>query len=248
MSDTLWRRTENGFEPIDLPPKEHSSTTTAYGKGDGSNYGHVKLSNLTNGTSDDSSGIAATPKAVSSALALALRNSGTWATSEAVMMVKTDAYNPSLILAKANGETLVRLYAIRDSTTEYGGFWIRVWRDASNRRDFKFLPDGTFEAPIAIKEGNTLLSAKYAPIGCKSAASKGIWGSCTFESTTGSGALATGLSSITAVAISCRTLDGAKKCPIFAASISGGNVTVLAHSTNGTTGSIAFELVATGTL
>ena len=45
-------------------PTKHSSTTNAYGVGNASNYGHLKLSDSTTSTSSTSSGIAATPKAV----------------------------------------------------------------------------------------------------------------------------------------------------------------------------------------
>lgn len=52
-------------------PTNHASTGTTYGKGDGSNYGHVKLSDSTSSTSAAASGVAATPKAVKDALAAA---------------------------------------------------------------------------------------------------------------------------------------------------------------------------------
>ncbi len=53
-------------------PKSHASTATTYGKGTGSNYGHVKLSDSTSlPSSDVSSGTAATPKAVYEAYDLA---------------------------------------------------------------------------------------------------------------------------------------------------------------------------------
>lgn len=48
-------------------PKAHASTGTDYGKGDGSNYGHVKLSDTPTSSSTASNGVAATPKAVSDA-------------------------------------------------------------------------------------------------------------------------------------------------------------------------------------
>ncbi len=53
-------------------PKSHAASGTTYGKGTSSNYGHVKLSDATDGTSAAASGgTAATPKAVSDALAAA---------------------------------------------------------------------------------------------------------------------------------------------------------------------------------
>lgn len=45
-------------------PNDHSSTGTTYGVGNASKYGHLKLSDSTTGTSDESGGTAATPKAV----------------------------------------------------------------------------------------------------------------------------------------------------------------------------------------
>lgn len=50
-------------------PKSHASTATTYGAGNASNYGHVKLSDATDGTAAAASGgTAATPKAVKDAL------------------------------------------------------------------------------------------------------------------------------------------------------------------------------------
>ena len=53
-------------------PTSHAATGTTYGKGTDSKYGHVKLSDATNGTAAASSGgTAATPKAVADALTAA---------------------------------------------------------------------------------------------------------------------------------------------------------------------------------
>lgn len=53
-------------------PTSHASSATTYGKGTNGNYGHVKLSDATNATTAAASGgTAATPKAVSDALAAA---------------------------------------------------------------------------------------------------------------------------------------------------------------------------------
>lgn len=60
----------------DKAPKAHASTTTAYGVGDGSKYGHVRLSDSHASTSGVSGGIAATPKAVRAAYDLASQASG----------------------------------------------------------------------------------------------------------------------------------------------------------------------------
>lgn len=51
--------------------KSHASSTTAYGTGTSSNYGHVKLSDSTDSTSGASDGVAATPRAVKNACELA---------------------------------------------------------------------------------------------------------------------------------------------------------------------------------
>lgn len=50
---------------VGAAPTSHASTGTTYGLGNASNYGHVKLSSVTNGTAGDSGGVAATPLAVS---------------------------------------------------------------------------------------------------------------------------------------------------------------------------------------
>ena len=53
-------------------PLYHASSSEGYGKGTASNYGHVKLSDATDGTAAAASdGTAATPKAVADALAAA---------------------------------------------------------------------------------------------------------------------------------------------------------------------------------
>ena len=49
----------------------HASTATTYGIGNGSKYGHVKLSDSTSSTSGASAGIAASPAAVKAAYDLA---------------------------------------------------------------------------------------------------------------------------------------------------------------------------------
>lgn len=57
---------------VGAAPTSHASTATTYGAGTNSNYGHVKLSDATDGTAAAASGgTAATPKAVSDALAAA---------------------------------------------------------------------------------------------------------------------------------------------------------------------------------
>ena len=66
----------------DKAPKAHASTATSYGVGDGSKYGHVKLSDSHTSTSSVSGGFAATPAAVKSAYDLASQASGTAADAQ----------------------------------------------------------------------------------------------------------------------------------------------------------------------
>ena len=53
---------------VGAAPTSHASTGTTYGVGTNANYGHVKLSDATNDTTDATGAIAATPKAVKDAL------------------------------------------------------------------------------------------------------------------------------------------------------------------------------------
>lgn len=65
---------EDHVHPTDTSraPTSHAASTTTYGAGTGTNYGHVKLSDATDGTAAASSGgTAATPKAVADALSAA---------------------------------------------------------------------------------------------------------------------------------------------------------------------------------
>ena len=57
--------------PTSMTPTSHASASTTYGLGNSSNYGHVKLSDSTNDTSGESSGVAATPLAVKKAYDMA---------------------------------------------------------------------------------------------------------------------------------------------------------------------------------
>lgn len=69
-SETKWAKGDH-VHPTDTSraPTSHASSATTYGAGTGSNYGHVKLSDATNGTAAAASGgTAATPKAVADAL------------------------------------------------------------------------------------------------------------------------------------------------------------------------------------
>lgn len=93
-------------------PTSHASDTTAYGVGNGTNYGHVRLAVAsTPATSDATGGIAATPKVVNDAVAAA---SNTLQTS-------IDAIEGDVAELKAQagkGETIKSLYVIGDSYLE----------------------------------------------------------------------------------------------------------------------------------
>ena len=69
---------------VDAPPKNHASTATTYGKGDGSNFGHLKLSSATDSDSGVDGGTAATPAAVKQAMNTANGKAVTFTRSAAV--------------------------------------------------------------------------------------------------------------------------------------------------------------------
>ena len=52
---------------LGVPPTSHASTSTTYGVGDSTRYGHLKLSDAANSSSGVSGGVAATPAAVKAA-------------------------------------------------------------------------------------------------------------------------------------------------------------------------------------
>ena len=82
----------NGKTPLSQLPA-HAASATTYGAGNGSNYGHVKLSDSTSTTSGVSGGIAATPTAVKAAYDLA---------NTANSAASTASSNASSALTKAN--------------------------------------------------------------------------------------------------------------------------------------------------
>ena len=75
-SETTWAKGDH-VHPTDTSraPTSHASSATTYGAGDGSNYGHVKLSDSTTSISGTSDGVAATPAAVKTAYDLAASKS-----------------------------------------------------------------------------------------------------------------------------------------------------------------------------
>lgn len=93
-------------------PTSHASETTAYGVGNGTNYGHVRLAVAsTPATSDATAGIAATPKVVNDAVAAA---SNTLQTS--ITAIEGDVAD--LKAQAGKGETIDSLYVIGDSYLE----------------------------------------------------------------------------------------------------------------------------------
>lgn len=59
---------EGARQNLAVPPTNHASSATTYGLATGDKYGHVKLSDATNGTESVSGGTAATPAAVKAAM------------------------------------------------------------------------------------------------------------------------------------------------------------------------------------
>ena len=93
-------------------PTSHASDTTAYGVGNGTNYGHVRLAVAsTPATSDATAGIAATPKVVKDAVAAA--------SSELQTSIDAIEGDVAELQAQAGkGETIKSLYVIGDSYLE----------------------------------------------------------------------------------------------------------------------------------
>lgn len=93
-------------------PTNHASDTTAYGVGNGTNYGHVRLAVAsTPATSDATAGIAATPKVVNDAVTAESTKLQT-----SIDNVKHDV--DDLKAQAGKGETIDSLYVIGDSYLE----------------------------------------------------------------------------------------------------------------------------------
>lgn len=87
-------------------PTSHASSETTYGVGNGSNYGHLKLSNATDSSSNIAGGIAATPLAVKTAYDLAAGKAPTaHASSATTYGVGTDANYGHLKLSSSTSST-----------------------------------------------------------------------------------------------------------------------------------------------
>lgn len=93
-------------------PTNHASDTTAYGVGNGTNYGHVRLAVAsTPATSDATAGIAATPKVVNDAVTAASN-----ALQTSIDTIEGDV--AELKAQAGKGETIKSLYVIGDSYLE----------------------------------------------------------------------------------------------------------------------------------
>lgn len=111
----LWQKLKTMLAPID-----HKSTGTTYGAGSSTYYGHVKLSDATNGTAAAASGAtAATPKAVSDALAAAKTYADGYANQNAFGNVKV-------------GSTTIAADAVTDTLELVAGSNITLTPDATN--------------------------------------------------------------------------------------------------------------------
>lgn len=93
-------------------PTSHASDTTAYGVGNGTDYGHVRLAVAsTPATSDATAGIAATPKVVNDAVTGASNT-----INASIEPIKDDVAELKAQVGK--GETIKSLYVIGDSYLE----------------------------------------------------------------------------------------------------------------------------------
>lgn len=110
--------------PVDTSraPTSHASNTTTYGKGTASNYGHVKLSDATNGTTAAASGgTAATPKAVSDALKAAKDYADGKADTDTTYTLSQDATDGHKITLTPSSGT-AQTVTIPDNDTTYSDF------------------------------------------------------------------------------------------------------------------------------
>lgn len=104
-----------GASDVGAAPTSHAVSATTYGAGNGSNYGHVKLSDSTSSTSAASSGVAATPKAVKAAYDLATSASNSAA--DAIQRANDAAIYATDALTAANGKAPT---SHASSATTYG--------------------------------------------------------------------------------------------------------------------------------
>ena len=133
-------------------PKKHSSTETSYGLGTSIEYGHLKLSDSTNNTSNVNNGVAATPYSVklaydlaSEAKKLAQNSSGN---EESILESITNIQNDLNNKAPLRHSSTQTTYGL-GSLTDYGHVKLSVSLDSESGTS-----DGIAVAPFAIKTVN----------------------------------------------------------------------------------------------
>jgi hypothetical protein len=92
-------------------PNNHASTATTYGLGTTNNYGHLKLSDSTNSTSDISKGVAATPNAVRKTYELADTANTTANTAKTTADTNTTNISNVKVTAETANSTANAAYA-----------------------------------------------------------------------------------------------------------------------------------------
>ena len=149
---------------LNVPPTSHAATTTTYGIGTGSNYGHVKLSDSTNSTSAASAGVAATPKAVREATAKCLKTSGGALagplTGQQIATIGTDVR--SLFIGGANGlNENAPLLCLDGPNGDVPGRWYLLASNGSQKSWLIGYPNGALElngASVLTSAGGVLNS------------------------------------------------------------------------------------------
>lgn len=109
---------ENNAKLVDTYAiKNHASTATTYGLGTSANYGHVKLSDSTTTNTDTTGGVAATPKAVKTALDGAKTYAdGLFASNDALIFAGT--INAATGVIVTVNSTLATKHSITANTTK----------------------------------------------------------------------------------------------------------------------------------
>lgn len=142
-------------------PKSHASTATTYGKGDDTNYGHVKLTDAYDGNygpSGASAGIAASPLSVYNALNAAKTYADGNVNQNAFSNVKVgsttiaaDTTTDTLELVAGNGITLTP-DATNDKVT------VLLHTGTATASGFSFADDGTLNIIAVGSENNGLMT------------------------------------------------------------------------------------------
>lgn len=141
----------------DKAPKAHASTATSYGVGDGSKYGHVKLSDSANSTLGASNGTAATPIAVKKAYdtASAAQNAAEAAQAAAESAASEAAAASSAVSGKAPTDHASSATTYGKATGSYYGH--SKLSDATNST-LSAASGGTAATPAAVKAAYDLAS------------------------------------------------------------------------------------------